>query len=83
MVDNVLSNYVESIYQRYDTNLNGFLAVDEYRRFVKDQLSQSGSLQNFTEEEFLRTFRLFDVNGDGTISKKEMLDFLRRSTDFQ
>ena len=50
------------------------------RLFVLDILVQCGLMSNYNNADFEKVFSIFDTNGDGVVSREEMLSFLKQIT---
>ena len=85
-VNEILQNCIDVIWQKYDDDGNGYLDKDECFAFILESIQGFGfetsrSDDNTMEEEykqvFDRKYSLIDENGDGVISKEEMLSFVK------
>lgn len=59
---------------RYDTDMSGFLDQNESLQLLNDVWKDLGK-PFATKNEFSQFFMEFDVNNDGRISMKELIDF--------
>ncbi|MGE4244302.1 phage tail length tape measure family protein [Ramlibacter sp.] len=59
-----MGKYLAENFDRFDANLDGLLTNDEY---------MAGAVGKATDAELQRIWTLLDLNGDGTISKLELL----------
>ena len=66
---------VDAIWYDFDSDRNGYLDQKECKRFVEFMNHKSG-ITDFDAEDFDLVFKLFDINGSGTIEKEEMFIFM-------
>jgi Ca2+-binding EF-hand superfamily protein len=64
------------IFNKYDTNRNGFLERRETSELLNEILADRGQLPA-THQQFNRLFNDIDLNNDGVISKLEMYKFVK------
>jgi Ca2+-binding EF-hand superfamily protein len=74
---------IDNIWQRYDTDGNGSLDLDEARFFVKDILKGLGDDDEnlFSEKVYLAMFKSFDEDMSGTLEKEELHGFIKKLID--
>ena len=81
-VDAVIRNCVEDIWGEYDIDGSGALDKEECRNFVIQTMREFAgdeAVKNFSHPDFEFTFKLFDVDRNGTIEKSEMVRFIRKT----
>ena len=76
-INQIIAQAVNDIWDQYDTDKSGALDKAETRKFVSATLTETGQ-GSFTEDEFNDCFASFDKNGDGSISKDEMVEFIKK-----
>ena len=64
-------NHVKNVFTTIDKDKSGYLDADEVWAYHQETARVMGVLPN--EEEFQRSFRILDKDGDGTVTLKEML----------
>ncbi len=67
---------MQDIWDSYDNDGSGTLDKEEARKFVGQTLTDTGT-GSFSDAEFDECFNQFDKNGDGVISKGEMVQFIK------
>lgn len=73
----ILRKVVDEIWVKFDEDKSGKLDIEEAKEFVKSTLAESGEASCFNEGEFNKLFKeKFDIDGDGTVDKEEMLKFI-------
>ena len=80
-VDDVIRRCVDDIWDEYDADKSNALDMAETKAFVKQTLREfagEAAIENFSDEEFEFTFKLFDRDDNGTIDKSEMVVFIRK-----
>ena len=88
-MDDVLGTCLEQIWQLYDTDKSGYIDRFECTEMIQDILLEGNNLDQIdndwdkgaTQKEFEVYFNKIDSNGNGVISKTEMLWFLKDLTD--
>jgi YesN/AraC family two-component response regulator len=77
-----IDSMVERIFDKYDSNRNGFLEKKEVLRLMNEILADKGQTPaTFTQ--FNKFFAEIDDNGDGVISRKEISRFVRKFLGLQ
>ena len=71
-----LAEVAEKLFAEMDTNQNGRLEKEEVKRFTQETMKVIKPGQPFDEAEFETNFVNLDTNGDGTVSKDELLESL-------
>jgi Ca2+-binding EF-hand superfamily protein len=81
--DEQLMAVIDNIWEKYDTDGNGTLDIDEARFFVKDILKDLGDDDGnvFQEEVYLAMFKSFDDDDSGTLEKDELHAFIKQLID--
>jgi Ca2+-binding EF-hand superfamily protein len=74
-IDKVIQKCVDDIWKEYGKNGYESLNKEEIKKFVADSLSDE---EPFSEEDFEACFKEFDLDGSGTIEKKEMVQFIKK-----
>ena len=74
----VISNLVDDIWKDYDKDCSGFLDIKQAKAFFKNTLKELGEDGEFSEADFEANFKELDRGGDGTISKDEMIIFIKK-----
>ena len=78
-VNDVIEKCVDDIWGEYDVDNSGALDKCECKSFVLTTIKEFNPLFNdeaFSDDDFETTFRTFDADGNGTISKSEMVNFI-------
>ena len=75
----MMAKCVEQLWAQYDTDGNGYLDREETKRFVKDSMTEMGAnTSEFTDAHFEETFREFDVDNTGTVTKANMVTYMKK-----
>ena len=69
MNDDLLRQYVDGIFERYDLDRSNTLTVDELVVFFNDLLDSRGANQRMTLQQVQQSLRAMDANNDGQITK--------------
>ena len=70
------SNFIESIWGKFDTDNSGALDKLETQKFLNEFMKLKGK-PGVTINQFNTFFKKFDENGDGEIEKGEMAKFIQ------
>lgn len=70
--DEMLRNYIETVFNRYDTDRNGSLDVREMTLFFNDLFRTLEINITVTDKESMEAIRTIDQNSDGLVSKEEL-----------
>lgn len=70
--DEMLKNYIETVFNRYDTDRNGSLDVQEMTLFFNDLFRTLEINITVTDKESMEAIRTIDENSDGLVSKEEL-----------
>lgn len=77
-----LNDLVEEVFKTYpnETDDNGdvLLTKDNIRDFLRNTMDIAGEGDAWDEKEFEACYREFDYDGNGTISKSELTQFVKR-----
>ena len=75
----MLSQVIDNIWEKYDTDGNGSLDIDEARHFVKDILKDLGDEDGnvFSEDVYRAMFITFDEDDSGSLEKPELYLFIK------
>lgn len=68
--DAILKNYIESVFDKYDTDKSGGLDAKEMTVFFNDLFKTLGIPSIVDESQALTAILSMDQNSDGTIDKK-------------
>lgn len=68
----MLKNYIETVFNRYDTDRNGTLDVHEMTSFFNDLFRTLNIGVTVTEAQSLEAIKSIDENSDGAVSKEEL-----------
>ena len=92
ILDEILISCIDEIWQNYDQDQNGLLDKRETKKFLLDTIAEmyGGSEadvdkmfgEHFTDEEFSNSFYKIDTDKSDTISKDEMLQFIKKIARF-
>ena len=92
ILDDILISCIEEIWQNYDQDGNGLLDKQETKRFLLGTIAEmyGGSeaeadnmfSEYFSDEEFSNSFYKIDTDKSDTISKDEMLQFIKKIARF-
>ena len=67
------------VFAAMDLDASGWLSEDECRRFAQDMHKQLGvEGAAFDEEAFKKGFEETDKNGDGKVSKEELINAIKK-----
>lgn len=72
MQDEMIKNYIESVFNKYDTDRNGSLDVNEMTLFFNDLFRSLGINSVVTREQSLQAIKSIDDNSDGMIDRAEL-----------
>lgn len=64
-----LTSMVDKVFEKYDTNKNGFLELEEFKVLFKDRFGKVSKAKPSFEELFDSVLAKIDKNKDGKISK--------------
>ena len=70
---------VDEIWQSYDLDGTNKLNKFEAKKFIEELLPDMKAGHYLGDNEFNRLFKEFDTDGDGTIDKAEMTNFIKRA----
>ena len=68
----MLKNYIETVFNKYDTDRNGSLDVHEMTLFFNDLFKNLGINTTVTEAQALEAIRSIDDNSDGMVDRAEL-----------
>ena len=83
-MDKILLECVEQIWNEYDKDKSGYLDKAECKDFIMSTVDEMEGIPmpsaegDGPEEEFEKCFSEVDRDGNGKISKEEMLGFIKR-----
>lgn len=67
--DEMLRNYINTVFDRFDTDRNGTLDVHEMTLFFNDLFRTLKINMTVTERDSMEAIRSIDENSDGVVSK--------------
>lgn len=77
-----LNELVEEVFKTYpnqtDENGDVLLTKDNIRDFLRSTMDIAGEGDAWDEKEFETCYKEFDYDGNGTISKSELSQFIKR-----
>jgi Ca2+-binding EF-hand superfamily protein len=77
-----LTELVEEVFRTYpnqtDENGDVLLTKADIRDFLRNTMDVAGEGDAWDEKEFEECYKEFDYDGGGTISKDEMMQFIKR-----
>ena len=92
LLDKILYACINEIWQKYDDDKSGTLDKKEIKRFIlstitemhggSDETAESMFEDYFTQEDFDECFKKVDVDGSESITKEEMMDFVKLLAKF-
>ena len=65
----MIKNYIETVFNKYDTDRNGSLDVQEMTLFFNDLFRSIGINTVVTEAQSLEAIRSIDDNSDGMVDR--------------
>lgn len=68
----MLKSYIETVFNKYDTDNNGGLDVQEMTRFFNDLFRNLGINTTVTEQQSLEAIKSIDDNSDGMVDRQEL-----------
>ena len=77
-MDSIVESCIEDIWFRYDRSKSGMLSKRESKAMLRDVLHHLGETSYFSDEDFERAFREFDINRSESFEKAEVHSFLLR-----
>ena len=74
-----MNKIIENVWSKYDTDGNGFLDIEETKKYTIETLKQvkGDEFVPPTDDELNAAYSQFDKNGDNKIEKAEMAKFIR------
>ena len=84
-IDDILVQCIDRLWNKYDDDNSGYLDKSETKVFIRESLyGETGEMDEdiLTEKQFNACFEIFDSDGSGTVSKAEMLYFIKIITGF-
>jgi hypothetical protein len=75
--EEVVQAVIDKIWDTYDVDKSGKLDKEETKKFAQDCMNNLGPGE-FDEEAFEEVFQNFDKNNNGTVERKEMIDFINK-----
>ena len=82
----ILKAVVVDIWDRFDEDNSGTLEEDETKEFIKNCIKELAGedeeaaaliAAQFSDEDYDECFRRVDVDGSGSITQEEMLEFIK------
>ena len=70
--EEMLKNYIENIFNRYDTDRSGTLDTHEMTFFFNDLFKALNINMTITDQDSMNAIRSIDQNNDGSVSKEEL-----------
>lgn len=83
MNDDLLKQYVDGIFERYDIDHSQTLTLDELVVFFNDLLVSRGANQRMSAQQVQQSLRVMDTNNDGHITKLELFNALKKMNNGQ
>lgn len=81
-VEQKLVNLVEEVFSRFekqtDDEGNDCITKENCREFIHEVMTQAGENDAWDDKEFDECYQEFDYDGNGTISKAELTQFIKR-----
>ena len=77
-IEAVIAKCVENIWGDYDKDNSGALDKEETKKFMVATLGEMSDTTEISDEDFQAVFKEFDADGNGTISKTEMGNFIKK-----
>lgn len=68
----MLKSYIESVFNKYDTDGNGGLDVQEMTLFFNDLFKKLGINTTVTEAQSMEAIKSIDDNSDGMVDRQEL-----------
>ena len=76
--EQVIQRCVAEIWSQYDKDNSNTLDKTETKAFVQATMAEMSENDTFSEEDFEGCFKEFDTDGNGTISREEMANFIKK-----
>lgn len=76
--DNVLRQYIDTIFNRYDRDRSMSLDVGELANFFNDVFAMMGDPRRINQQQAYQALMMIDSNNDGRASKQELFNAFKR-----
>lgn len=76
--DNVLKQYIDQIFDRYDRDRSGTLESFELANFFNDVLAMMGDPRRINQQQATQALMAIDQNNDGRANKMELFNAFKR-----
>ena len=77
MLDKVMRQTVDQIWDVYDADGNGVMDFEETKVFLNDYMGKFGSGEKLSNRELKILFKQIDEDGSGELDKEEIIDLLK------
>ena len=77
MLDKVMRQTVEQIWDVYDADGNGVMDFEETKVFLNDYMGKFGSGEKLSNRELKILFKQIDEDGSGELDKEEIIVLLK------
>ena len=77
MLDKVMRQTVEQIWDVYDADGNGVMDFEETKVFLDDYMGKFGSGEKLSNRELKILFKEIDEDGSGELDKEEIIVLLK------
>ena len=80
-VEKTVDSVIEKMWKKYDADNNGYLDLEEVKKFTIDTLTNHGTDTHIkipSDEEMTETFKQYDKDGNNRIDKTEMKSYIRK-----
>ena len=71
---------VNKIFSTYDKDGDGVLSQEESFVFINDLVREQLNEDDLSDEQLRVVFKSLDLDGNGSVKKREMVDFLKSIT---
>jgi len=68
----MLKNYIENVFEKYDTDKNGVLDAQEMMAFFNDLYKNMGTENTINIEQAKAAIQSIDTNNDGNVDRAEL-----------